>query len=88
MSKNFFLSSLGIFLVGALRAWSIIEKNSFLSNFIVIVSIGNIFDAKLQYILNNVMRFNKLSCWIIRYIGIANKKEEILLVLPLFDMDI
>ena len=76
-----------IFLVGALRAWSIIEKNSFLSNFIVIVSIGNIFDAKLQYILNNAMRFNKLSYWIIRDIGIANKKEEILLVLPLFDMD-
>jgi len=76
-----------IFLVGALRAWSIIEKNSFLSNFIVIVSIGNIFDAKLQYILNNAMRFNKISCWIIRDIGIANKKEEILLVLPLFGMD-
>lgn len=76
-----------IFLVGALRAWSIIEKNSFLSNFIVIVSIENIFDAKLQYILNNAMRFNKLSYWIIQDIGIANKKEEILLVLPLFDMD-
>ena len=33
------------------------------------------------------MRFNKLSYWIIQDIGIANKKEEILLVLPLFNMD-
>lgn len=75
-----------IFLVGALRAWSIIEKNSFLSNFIVYSIIGNIFDTKLQYILNNAMRFNKLSYWIIQDIGIANKKEEILLVPPLFDI--